>query len=40
MYAFQIVDWYLYIFTILIAAFCECIIVGWLYGKMYNTCKL
>ncbi|XP_064608101.1 sodium- and chloride-dependent creatine transporter 1-like [Liolophura sinensis] len=32
MYVFQIVDWYLSIFTILTAAFCECIIVGWLYG--------
>ena len=33
MYYFQLMDWYIGIFTLLFISAIECIIVSWIYGK-------
>ena len=32
MYVLQIMDWYSSVFTLMIISFCECLVIGWIYG--------
>ena len=37
MYYFQVVDWYCAAFSVTLIALLECLVVAWVYGKLYQN---